>query len=308
MPRLFLFALVLALLSGCVVPVGGAAPAPASTFTPTPFSTDTPQPSKTPSPTVTETPTVAQTETATATETPILNPAEMQTESGIHGVKLDAIGSYEGVTQNVSVGITPDVNEFLGGNGVEFNDKASPVPVGDRLAEASLRAWYAAYLQRNNLSENAYSFETYLTDYKSGKDMKVSEWVYNPVAKTNSVEMLGPDTHVMYVVSSGLKWYGVPQYLGHFSISIQKYEDGIIVVETNSNFNSTITKLKMKTHLSSAIVGSFLWLTQPLDQQTGEVDLQTRELPQTRKIYELVWPDYLTMTDLPGVLLIPTSP
>jgi len=55
MPRLFLFALVLALLSGCVVLVGGAAPAPASTFTPTPFSTDTPQPSNTPTPT--ETPT-----------------------------------------------------------------------------------------------------------------------------------------------------------------------------------------------------------------------------------------------------------
>jgi hypothetical protein len=61
MARLFLFFLLLALLSGCV------APAPVATVTSTPFSTDTPQPSETPtsSPTVTETPTVTQTATAT---------------------------------------------------------------------------------------------------------------------------------------------------------------------------------------------------------------------------------------------------
>jgi len=59
MPRLFLFALVLALLSGC------AAPATTPTFTPTPFSTNTPQPSKTPIPTLTETPTATPNAEAT---------------------------------------------------------------------------------------------------------------------------------------------------------------------------------------------------------------------------------------------------
>jgi len=60
MPRLFLFALLLALLSGCVVPVGGAAPA----------TTPTTSPDITPtSPTSTE---VAPTPTITPTETEIV--------------------------------------------------------------------------------------------------------------------------------------------------------------------------------------------------------------------------------------------
>jgi hypothetical protein len=99
MPRLILFALLLALLSGCAAPAlsndEGPAPAPTVTLAlsgdegSTPFSTDTPQLSKTPSPT--------STETATATEVPKPSGSEnlpqgvnvvYDNESGIWGISM----------------------------------------------------------------------------------------------------------------------------------------------------------------------------------------------------------------------------
>jgi hypothetical protein len=310
MPRLFLFALLLALLSGCVVPVGGATPAPAPAVTSTPFSTDTPQPSKTPIPTLTETPTATatQTETATANETQTLNPAEMQTESGVHGVKLDVTGSCEscqGVILSVSVGIAPDINEAIGGKGVEFNDKASPIPAGERLVEATLRVWYNAYLQRNPSVKN-YSFEKYLADYKSGKDVTVDEWVYDPATKTSSVMKVDPDTHVMYVVAEGMKWYGVGEnYFQGFTTSIVKAPDGgIIVVRGNANFAAYTTQEKRLSHIDSDLMNGMAWLYQPVERQKGDRSLNVK-LPDSEKalIANLMHPDYFSNWQVEKCLL-----
>ena len=244
-------------------------------------------------------------------EAPTLNPAEMQTEGGIHGVKLDATGSYQGITQNISVGITPDVNEFFGGKGVEFNNEASTVPVGDRLAEATLRAWYAAYLQRSNLSENAYSFETYLADYKSGRDVTVDEWVYDPATETNSVMKVGPDTHVMLVSAEGMGWYGVYHvYFQGFSFGIVKAPDGgIIIVQANANMSFDTNQEQILANIDAGIMTGLIWLYKPLSIQNGTEDfIPNSKGPEDTQIANLVHPDFFSNWTATKYLVTPVNP
>jgi len=114
---------------------------------------------------------------------------------------------------------------------------------------------------------------------------------------------VGLDTPLTSVVASGRKWYDGPDAFRNH-MSIQKYGDGILIVEFDTDIAALGNSVQLNTALTTSVSGDLEWLSEMVSAQMTDVTFQKSVGLQGEEIFGLVWPWTSTSSGDDGALFM----